>query len=426
MSWKRVVGGCLVLLVVVACVAIVATGWYLYQSAQTPEAIVLATSTPIPSPSSSPSLTPTASSTPARTYSAGTGEVTPTAGLPTEAAGPTGTATLKPTKTPKPTPTPWQMKLRDDLPPLSYRDWPRPAGDNGWGMHFVSDQYYTEHDLQVHVARMKELHIRWALVVYGDELKMRLAAPYFKEAGIVVVWRRMLRAYDPYYDWGRDIKILQEMGMPPYMQAYNEPTLQVEWQDGPSMKEGTFLDLLMTASRDIYNAGGFVGWQFVEDKWLTDAIHALKAHGGERIYRRMFFVPHCYGLNHPPDYTEDVNAVLCFRHYADIFQREAGYIPPMIVGEGGWKYGDDDDNRFPRVDDSLHRDYYVKLYNWFRTGVLSNGEPLPDYLFAFCPWLIASPGDPNAFYDSFAGDRTLTIEALKAIPPFERKFSWDR
>jgi hypothetical protein len=34
--------------------------------------------------------------------------------------------------------------------------------------------------------------------------------------------------------------------------------------------------------------------------------------------------------------------------------------------------------------------------------------------------------DDNAWYDSFAGDRVLTIEAIKAIPPFERQFSWDR
>jgi hypothetical protein len=420
-----VAGGCLLILLVVAC-AIAMTSLSVFfnrplliaraTATATPTQTPVSTSTSSPTPAPSPSASATVAPPPSPT----TEVITPTA-----AVTPT-TAPPKPTKTPKPTPTPWTMQLRDDLPPLSLRDWPRPAGDNGWGIHFLSDQYFTEHDLEVQIARMKELRIKWALVIYGDENSLRMAAPRFKEAGIVVVWRRTLRAHDPYYDWARDIKILQEIGMPPYMQAYNEPTLQAEWDEDQEIDEWRFIDLLLVASRDIYNAGGYVGWQFVEDEWLTDALRALKAYGGERIYKRMFFVPHAYGLNHPPDYDEDVNAVLGFLHYADLFQKEIGYVPPMIVGEGGWHYGGDEDNRFPRVDDKLYSEYYAALYDWFRSGTLSNGEPLPDYLFAFCPWLIASPTDPNAFYDSFVGDHALTKEAIKAIPPFERKFSWNR
>ncbi|MGC8878404.1 MAG: hypothetical protein ACP5R2_04210 [Anaerolineae bacterium] len=45
-------------------------------------------------------------------------------------------------------------------------------------------------------------------------------------------------------------------------------------------------------------------------------------------------------------------------------------------------------------------------------------------LFAFCPWLIADPVDPAAWFDSAAGDRTLTIEAVASLPTLERKFSW--
>lgn len=97
----------------------------------------------------------------------------------------------------------------------------------------------------------------------------------------------------------------------------------------------------------------------------------------------------------------------------------------MIAGEGGWMYGASDDDRFPPIDDGLHRDYHFELFNWFRTGTLSNGEPLPDYLFAFCPWLLASKMDDSAWFDSFAGNRTSTIEAVRSIPPFVRRFSWE-
>jgi hypothetical protein len=334
--------------------------------------------------------------------------------------------TPKPTKTPKPTPTPWMMTLRGDLPPLALPDWPRPAGDNGWGMHFLASQYYTPEDVDFQIGRLKEMRIKWALVIYGDENMLRIAAPRFRDAGIMVVWRRMLLASDRYYDWGRDISILAEYGMPPYMQIYNEPNLPVEWDEDSDSRLEDYVDNFLHGAEDVYNAGGYVGIQQVREDWLAATLEALKQHGGERVLGRMFFIPHPYGLNHPPEYDADVNAVLGFLPYAAVFEREIGFVPPMIAGEGGWAIGSDHDANYPKVTEELHRDYYVALFSMFRTGVMPNGDPLPDYFFAFCPWLLSDFMDSTAFYDSYAGPKTLTIEALKAIPPFERRFSWSR
>jgi hypothetical protein len=317
------------------------------------------------------------------------------------------------------------MALRDDLPPLALSDWPRPAGDNGWGMHFLASQYYTPEEVDRQIARLKEMRIKWSLVIYGDENMLRIAAPRFRDAGIMVVWRRMLRASDPYYDWGRDIAILAEYGLPPYMQIYNEPNLAVEWDEGsPDIDD--YLPNFLQAAQDVYNAGGYVGLQFVREDWLVATLDALKRHGGERVFERLFFIPHPYGLNHPPEYDADVNAALGFLPYAAAFEREIGFVPPMIAGEGGWAIGSDHDANYPKVTVELHRDYYVALFSMFNTGVMPNGDPLPDYFFAFCPWLLSDLTDSTAFYDSYAGPRTLTIEAIKAIPPFERRFSWSR
>ena len=156
------------------------------------------------------------------------------------------------------------MNLRGDLPPMELKDWPRPAGDNGWGMHFIASQYYTPEEVDKQVARLKDMHIKWALVIYGDENMLRIAAPRFRDAGIMVVWRRMLRASSPYYDWGRDISILAEYGLPPYMQVYNEPNLDVAWEDD-SGGINHYIPRLLQASQDIYNAGGYVGLQFVSE-----------------------------------------------------------------------------------------------------------------------------------------------------------------
>jgi hypothetical protein len=315
------------------------------------------------------------------------------------------------------------MSLREDLPPLALPDWPRPAGDNGRGMHFLASQYYTPEEVDRQIARLKEMNVKWSLVIYGDENMLRIAAPRFRDAGIMVVWRRMLGADVTYYDWGRDIAILSEYGMPPYMQLYNEPSLSVEWDEGgPDIDE--YLPRFLQAAQDVYNAGGYVGLQFVREDWLLAALDALKQHGGERVFERMFFIPHPYGLNHPPEYDADVNAVLGFLPYAAIFEREIGFVPPMIAGEGGWAIGSEHDATYPKVTEEMHRDWYVTLFSMFQTGVMPNGDPLPDYFLAFCPWLLSDFIDDTAFYDSYAGPKTLTIEAIKAIPPFERRFSW--
>jgi len=309
-------------------------------------------------------------------------------------------------------------------PPMALPDWPRPADDNGLGIHFLAQPHYSEEELDFQIARMVSLRMKWALVIYGDEIQLRKAAIKFRDAGITVVWRRMARPFKPIYDLDRDVQILQEVGMPPYMQLYNEPSLPAEWGEREIDQE-LFLNNLLKAAAQVYNAGGYVGLQFVDERWLVAALQEMKARGGEAIFGRMFFVPHPYGLNHPPSYTEDCNAVLGFLCFAEVFEQEIGFVPPMIAGEGGWKYRASDDSRFSIVDDQLHAQYHRELFEWFRTGLLSNGESLPDYLFAFCPWLLSDKMDDSAWYDSFAGDRILTIEAVRSIPPFVRKFSWD-
>lgn len=376
--------------------------------------------TETPSDALSPLATDSAVFLPQIALGAGQETATPTAAAPTPAA----TATLTPTLPPAPaaTPTPKQMSLVD-WPAMTLQEWPRPANDNGLCLHNTAVAYNDEADIDLQISRLQSMNMRWTLIHYGDEQQLLRAAPRYRDAGITVVWRKNVRSFDRYYDWGRDVQLLLDMGVPPYMQLYNEPSLPAEW-DGQPIDQQLFLDNLMLAVEQTYNAGGYVGLQFVSDDWLRAALREIKARGGEQVFQRMFLVPHPYGLNHPPDYTADPNGVLGFLHQARIVEEEIGFVPPMIAGEGGWKWNATDDRNFPPISPELHRDYHVELFNWFRSGVLSNGEPLPDTLFAFCPWLLSDRGDDSAWFDSFAGERTLTIEGVKAIPAFERRFGW--
>ncbi len=348
---------------------------------------------------------------------------------PTATTSPTARANPSPppsaTASPVPSPTPPTLPLRTDLPALTLRDFPRPANDNGRCVHFLPTGYYTPRDFEIQLPRMVDLQMRWVLALYADENQLRLAAPRFKAAGIVPIWRKTLRAYQRHYAWDRDIKILEEVGLPPYFQIYNEPEMEEEW-DGRAVDREQWLAYMTQMAKDVYNVGGFVGVQVLDPEWLREWLQRVKAQKGERLFGRMFFVPHPYGANHPPAYVEDEVGVLGFRVFADVFQQEIGFVPPFIAGEGGWKYKATDDNRFPMIDDKLHAQYHVELFRWFVGGKLSDGKPLPDYLFAFCPWILAGQMEGAAWYDSFEGERVQTIADIKKIPIVSRKFSWDK
>jgi hypothetical protein len=438
--------GLLYILGMVACTPTTPTPVVLDEEATaTPAQVVETTTTPTVLPTL-PSMPESANTpTPAEVFPTATSEGS-TVNLPI-VGGTTGTETAEvvaseipapsptiPIETetpepPRPTRTPTEppvMNLRDDLPAMTLQSWERPAGDNGRCMHWLRNQYFTEADLNTNLPRLQQLGAKWVLVVYADENIIHMAAPRFAEAGVIPIWRRMLRPFEVYYDWQRDIELVQSYGLPPYFQIYNEPSLGQEWTDsweGPE-DEQLFLNNLMQASRDVYNAGGYVGWQFVSQTWLDHAIDEVERREGTKIFERFFFIPHSYGDNIPPDWVEDGRGVLGWRYYADQLQQRLGFIPPLIVGEGGWRINSLDEPRFPQMDDATHAKYHVELFNWFQTGTLSNGSPLPDYLFAYCPWLIAEKGDDNAWWDSFAGDRLQTIQAVSAIPPFVRRFSW--
>ena len=303
--------------------------------------------------------------------------------------------------------------------------WPRPVADNGRCLHFVQTHWLAEIEAQQQINRLKRLGVRWTLVNYANHYQLQRLAPLFAEAGIMVVWRPFVRPYEQYEWWAEDVQFLRSRGLPPYMQLYNEPSLAQEWPADQPIDQAKFEENLLSAIQTVYEAGGYVGLQFIEPTWLEITLQRLQTAELTHIYDRLFFIPHPYGLNHPPAYDDDINSVLGFREFATIFETEIGFVPMMIAGEGGWRPGDAQDDRYAPVSERNHRDYHVAVFDWFHTGRLSNGQPLPDYLFAFCPWLIADPHDPAAWFDSSAGDRRLTIEAVEAIPHFERTFSWD-
>jgi len=117
---------------------------------------------------------------------------------------------------------------------------------------------------------------------------------------------------------------------------------------------------------------------------------------------------------------DDYNCVLGFLSYAREFEERLGFVPPIICGEGGWEYGDLTDRRYPKVSDFLHQAHHMAMFAWFRDGVLPDGNALPEYLFAVCPWILSGSDEPAAWYDGSEGTRQQTIAAVTAMPRFTR------
>ena len=168
-------------------------------------------------------------------------------------------------------------------------------------------------------------------------------------------------------------------------------------------------------------------------------LQSLKRANATNVIERLWFCPHPYGANHPPDYPYDPRnqqdhpgatvftdntTVLGFLEFAPVFEQELGFVPPFIAGEGGWQFGAREDNRYQQIDDHLHAQYHQTLFEVFSTRTLPNGDPLPDYFFAICPWIFFGP-EEDAWYSFTRGTRQQTISAVKAFPDFVRQFSWD-
>ncbi len=297
-----------------------------------------------------------------------------------------------------------------------YSDFPRPPGDNGMGIHLGLN--ITSEAISLDVRRAKDMKLTWATLCYqGDEQLLRCAKMIW-DAGIMPLCRQNTEI-NKLHSFDRDARVLIEHGIPAYIQIFNEPSDHRGWERGrPKEYVVKWAGLWAQKATEVYNAGGYPGLQCLHTAELEAAIDALGP--DSQVWEHVWFCAHNYGLNHPPDWREDQCCVLGFKFFADVFERRLGFVPPVICGEGGWLYGAHDEDRYPRVDGMVHARYTRELFEWFRHSRLSDGEPLPDYLFAVCPWILSGPSD-EAWYGFTT--KVLTIQAVKDIPDFIRRGS---
>jgi hypothetical protein len=310
------------------------------------------------------------------------------------------------------------------------KTFPRPVDDNGRGLHFCID--LRDESIAATVEHLVSINAKWTLIYAQDELQAGRAAKACWQAGIMPVVRigkKINEGYDPV----PYVNALKAIGAPPYVQIFNEPSDNREWrkETPPATWLSIFARNWARQASQVFDAGGYPGLQVLEKKELDAAIDAVAAMGRTDIWKGAFFCLHNYGANHPPAYPydrgmtvfDDFYGVLNFLAFAKWMQDRIGFVLPIIGGEGGWQYEQAQDPRYPKVGQPYHGQYHREMFEWFRTGVLSNGEPLPDYLFSVTPWIAGGWGADN-WWGGPLGTKTETIAAVQAIPPFVRKFSW--
>jgi hypothetical protein len=338
-----------------------------------------------------------------------------------------------PTPDPEPLPggtrPPTVVLTADNIARL--RSFPRPANDNGRGLHFSID--LRDASIAWTVDNLRSIDARWTLIYAQDELQAGRAARACWNAGIMPVVRVGRRINEP-CDSVPYVRELQAIGAPPYVQIFNEPSDDREWRTPrPADPLRVFALNWARQAAAVVDAGGYPGLQVLEKEELDAAFDAVAAINRADIWERAFFCTHNYGANHPPAYPYDIGltvfddfyGVLSFLAFARWMQERIGFVLPIIGGEGGWQFGQDQDKRYPKAEQPYHAQYHKEMFDWFRVGLLSNGETLPDYLFSVTPWIAAGWGADD-WWGGVLGTKTETIAAVQSIPPFVRRFSWGR
>ncbi|MCB8953157.1 MAG: hypothetical protein H6650_14215 [Ardenticatenales bacterium] len=283
----------------------------------------------------------------------------------------TPTPTLTPTATLKP---PGAYGLDEPLP-LAY--YPRPADDNGWGIHWIPTTSQEPGIVDRFVAEVARMHIKWVVFLNdgtdigrNDYLVDQLVAH-----GIMPVMRLYRSGILPYDgDLGQMVRHYRARGVF-YFQLYNEPNVNDENHQGVS-NPNTYAVAWAAAAREVVANGGYPGLGALSPggpydhyQFLARALQALRRNGDLGLLNRGWVSVHNYqGLRAP----DDADGFLLFRQYDAIVNAYLHHSIPLIGTEGGSYHPD------PQVE--------KEMLTW-QYAYMRGAEP---YYFAFSGWILAN------------------------------------
>ncbi|MGQ9552817.1 MAG: hypothetical protein ACUVWR_01770 [Anaerolineae bacterium] len=267
------------------------------------------------------------------------------------------------------------------LAPLGLADFPRPAGDNGRGVHWIPTLRSTPQTVDQFVQKAVAMHMKWVVFLNdgtnvgdNDYLVKRLV-----DNGIMPVMRVFTNGLEPISgDIEGFVRHYRALGVS-YFQLYNEPNLMVETHGQPP-DVNRYLDLWIPAARRVAAAGGLPGigalspqGEVDDRQFLGSMLDALLAREEENLLGRTWLAVHNYTGPRP---ISDPDGFLRFRQYDAIIREKLGRSLPMIGTEGGTHIG-------PGVDEHQQVDMVLDAYQYMAR------HPDP-YNFSYTYWIIAN------------------------------------
>jgi hypothetical protein len=255
--------------------------------------------------------------------------------------------------------------------------YPRPAGDNGWGMHWIPTVSQERGTVDRFVAEVVRMHIKWVVFLNdgtnigsNDYLVERLVAN-----GIMPVMRVFRSGIAPYDgDLGQMVAHYRARGVI-YFQLYNEPNVNDENHQSFA-NPNLYATAWAAAARDVINNGGLPGigafspgGSYDHYTFLDRTLRILKYNGDAGLLNRAWLSVHNYHGLRPLD---DPEGFYLYRSYDEIVRNHLNRSLPMIGTEGG-SYSED-----PQVEK-----YYIATHY----SAMREREP---YLLAYSHWLLAN------------------------------------
>ncbi len=282
----------------------------------------------------------------------------------------------------------------DAFAPLALSSFPRPADDNGRGLHWFPTTRQTRAVVDRFLPELVAMRIRWVVLLQGMNDWDIIANDYLIECliskGMVPVMRidRQVGSMD-YARLGWIVARYRERGVR-YFQIFNEPNVQEEWSSDRAYSREGFVDYWIQAAEVVAANGGFPGFSPMSPQnddsdlaFFQDALEELKARKRFDLANLMWVAVHNYGDFDARNASED--SFFRYRSYDSIVKQVLGGSLPMIITEGGLG------------DAESMANMIAPMYRF----VTTQREP---FLLAFAPWLIGNAvgGGHDARWESAA------------------------
>lgn len=288
---------------------------------------------------------------------------------------------------------------------------------------------------------LKDIHAGSTLIAAPDWNQIMLAAGPAWAAGVLPLCR-LIKPIDGQHDFTVGVKALISAGMPAWIQIFNEPSQGVEWNHGVHMN--VWAKAWASNAIQVFDLGGWPGLQCLSESELVLAVQALAAQNRTDVLQKTWFAWHGYWENHPINYPYDATnqkdhpgatvytddtTWLGALAWIERMKRIIGFSLPIIGAEGGTNIGSSSDSRYPVMTEDIYAGQLVAIYDSFRTGILPNGDPLPDEWFTAGCWWIMADSSSQSFdlwqpsqYPWPTPNLPKVVAAISEVKSFVRQF----